>query len=61
VSRFERGRRLVEAILGLLASSHSIEDVLKAWPCLEEDDILASLSRAAWRTHEVEIRCCTRT
>lgn len=43
-----RGMRVtVSAILGLLASGHSIERVLEAYPYLEREDILQSLSYAA--------------
>jgi len=51
-----RGLRVtVGTILGLLASGYSNDDVLKAYPYLEKDDILAALSYAAWRTQEVDI------
>ncbi len=51
-----RGLRVtVGTIVGLLASGHSNEDILKAYPYLEKDDILAALSYAAWRTQEVDI------
>ncbi len=51
-----RGMRVtVGAIVGQLASGHSIERVLEAYPYLERDDVLAALSYAAWRAEEVEL------
>lgn len=51
-----RGMRVtVGAIVGLLASGHSIEGVLEFYPYLEREDILAALSYAAWRSEEVEL------
>lgn len=40
-----RGLRItVDTVLGLLASGHSEEDILAAYPYLEAEDIRASLS-----------------
>ncbi len=51
-----RGMRVtVGMIVGLLASGHSNEEVLKAYPYLEKDDIQAALSYAAWRAEEVDL------
>ncbi len=51
-----RGLRVtVGTVLGLLASGHSRDEILKAYPYLEKDDIQAALSYAAWRTEEVEL------
>jgi uncharacterized protein (DUF433 family) len=51
-----RGMRVtVGTILGLLASGHSSEQILKAYPYLEKADIQAALSYAAWRTEEAEL------
>ena len=51
-----RGMRVtVSTILGLLASGHSHDQVLEAYPYLEKDDIQAALSYAAWRTEEAEL------
>jgi uncharacterized protein (DUF433 family) len=51
-----RGLRVtVGTILGLLASGHSSEEILKAYPYLESEDIRAALSYAAWRAEEVEL------
>jgi uncharacterized protein (DUF433 family) len=45
----------VGTIVGLLASGHSHEEILKEYPYLEGDDIQAALSYAAWRSEEVEV------
>jgi uncharacterized protein (DUF433 family) len=51
-----RGFRVtVGTIVGLLASGHSHEEILKEYPYLEGDDIQAALSYAAWRSEEVEV------
>ena len=45
-----RGMRVtVGTILGLLASGHSTDDILRAYPYLEREDVQAALSFAAWR------------
>jgi uncharacterized protein (DUF433 family) len=50
-----RGLRLtVGTILGLLASRHSRERILEAYPYLEAEDIDAALAYAAWRLEERE-------
>jgi len=50
-----RGLRLtVGTILGLLASGHSRERVLQAYPYLEPEDVDAALAYAAWRMEERE-------
>ena len=51
-----RGTRVtVGTIVGLLAVGRSSEEILHAYPYLEEADILAALAYAAWRTQEVEL------
>jgi uncharacterized protein (DUF433 family) len=51
-----RGLRVTVAmILGLLAAGRSREEVLKAYPYLESEDIDQSLAYAAWRVEEREI------
>jgi len=51
-----RGMRVtVGTILGLLASGHDVEEILRAYPYLEREDIQAALAYAAWRTEEVEL------
>jgi len=50
-----RGLRVtVGTILGLLASGHSRERILQAYPYLEADDIDEVLAYAAWRMEERE-------
>lgn len=51
-----RGLRVtVGTVVGLLASGHSIDDILGEYPYLERDDIRASLAYAAWRVEEAEL------
>jgi uncharacterized protein (DUF433 family) len=51
-----RGMRVtVGTIVGLVASGYSTEDILKAYPYLEAEDIREALAYAAWRVEEVEL------
>jgi uncharacterized protein (DUF433 family) len=51
-----RGMRVtVGTLVGLIAAGHSIRDLLKAYPYLEEEDIRESLAYAAWRAEEIEL------
>ena len=51
-----RGLRVtVGMILGLLAARRSREEVLKAYPYLEPEDLDESLAYAAWRVDEREV------
>ena len=51
-----RGLRVtVGSILGLLAAGQTAEDILKAYPYLEPEDIRAALAYAAWRTEEIDL------
>ena len=55
-----RGLRVtVGSILTLLASGNSTEEILKAYPYLEADDIREALEYAAWRSSEYEIELHT--
>jgi uncharacterized protein (DUF433 family) len=46
-----RGLRMtVGTVIGLLASGLSAEDVLKMYPYLQHEDVIAALSYAAWRS-----------
>ena len=45
----------VGAILGLLAAGRSPEEILRAYPYLEREDIDASLAYVAWRLEEREV------
>jgi uncharacterized protein (DUF433 family) len=50
-----RGMRVtVGMILGLLAAQRSREEILKAYPYLEAEDIDQALAYAAWRMEERE-------
>ena len=54
--RCTRGTRVtVGAAVGLLAAGHSLTEVLKAHPCLEEEDLREALAYAAWRAEETEV------
>jgi uncharacterized protein (DUF433 family) len=51
-----RGLRVtVGTIVGLLASGHSREEILKLYPYLEPEDIDEALAYAAWRVEEAEV------
>jgi uncharacterized protein (DUF433 family) len=38
-----------------MASGHSTEEILRAYPYLEQDDLREALAYAAWRVEEVEV------
>ena len=51
-----RGMRVtVGMIVGLIAEGHSFEEILRAYPYLEEEDLRESLRYAAWRVEEIEV------
>ncbi len=51
-----RGMRItVGTIVGLVASGYSFEEILDAYPYLEEEDIRQALAYAAWRSEEMEL------
>jgi len=51
-----RGLRVtVGTVVGLLASGHSREEILKLYPYLESEDIDEALAYAAWRVEEAEL------
>lgn len=51
-----RGLRVtVGTVVGLLAAGHSEDEILRAYPYLERDDIREALSYAAWRVEEIEV------
>lgn len=51
-----RGMRVtVGTMLRLLASGYTSEDVLKMYPYLKAEDILAALQFATWRNEEIEV------
>jgi len=50
-----RGLRVtVGTVIGLLAAGRSTEEILKAYPYLEHEDIQQALTYAAWRVEEFE-------
>ena len=51
-----RGMRVtVGMIVGLVASGHTMSEILAAYPYVKEEDIRQALSYAAWRVEEFEI------
>jgi len=55
-----RGLRMtVGTIIGLLASGLTTDEILKMYPYLALEDILAALSYAAWRSEEIEVPLAT--
>ncbi|MBH8551733.1 DUF433 domain-containing protein [Nostocaceae cyanobacterium CENA357] len=48
-------RVTVGMIVGLMAARHTPEDILKAYPYLEREDIYEALAYAAWRVEEIEV------
>lgn len=51
-----RGLRVtVGTVVGLMASGYSPDDILKAYPYLELEDIYEALAYAAWRVEEIEV------
>jgi len=51
-----RGMRMtVGTIIGLVATGVSFAEILELYPYLEEADIKAALSYAAWRVQEREL------
>ena len=51
-----RGTRVtVGTIAGLVASGAGFQEILTLYPYLEDDDLRAALSYAAWRVEEREV------
>jgi uncharacterized protein (DUF433 family) len=51
-----RGMRVtVGTLVGLMASGRTEDEILKAYPYLELEDLRQALSYAAWRAEEVEV------
>lgn len=51
-----RGMRItVGTVVGLLAAGNTEEEVLKAYPYLEKEDLREALTYAAWRVQEIEV------
>ena len=55
-----RGMRVtVGTIVGLIAAKRSRDEILKAYPYLEDEDLSQALAYAAWRVEEVEVPIAT--
>jgi uncharacterized protein (DUF433 family) len=55
-----RGLRVtVGTIVGLIAVGRSQEEILRAYPYLEPDDVRAALAYAAWRSEERDLPLAT--
>lgn len=51
-----RGMRVtVGTIVGLLGAGRSVDEILRAYPYLEKEDVQAALVYAAWRSEEIEL------
>ena len=51
-----RGMRVtVGTLVGLMASGRTEDEILKAYPYLELEDLRQALAYAAWRAEEVEV------
>jgi len=51
-----RGMRMtVGTVVGLLAAGRTEEEILKAYPYLEKEDLREALAYAAWRAEEIEV------
>jgi uncharacterized protein (DUF433 family) len=51
-----RGMRVtVGTIVGLVAAGHTTDEILKAYPYLETDDIRQALEYATWRVEEQDV------
>jgi uncharacterized protein (DUF433 family) len=48
-------RVTVGTVVGLLAAGRSQEEILRAYPYLEPEDIRTALGYAAWRAQEFEV------
>ncbi len=48
-------RVTVGAIVGLLATGQTHDEILAAYPYIEREDIQAALAFAAWRSEEVDL------
>jgi uncharacterized protein (DUF433 family) len=48
-------RVTVGTVIGLLASGHSVYDILQAYPYLDKEDVQTALAYVAWRVEEVEL------
>ena len=53
--RIKGTRVTVGAILGALAVGHTVDEVLRDFPYIQREDVLAALQYAAWRAQEGEV------
>lgn len=52
-----RGMRVtVRTVVGLVATGHTRDEILREYSYLETEDISEALSYAAWRAQEIEVR-----
>jgi uncharacterized protein (DUF433 family) len=49
----------VGTLVGLLAAGHTGDEILRAYPYLEAEDIRQALAYAAWRSEERELQLVT--
>jgi uncharacterized protein (DUF433 family) len=50
-----RMRVTVGMVVGLVAAGHDFNEILAAYPYLENEDIRQALTYAAWRVEEIEV------
>ena len=51
-----RGLRVtVGTVVGLVASGHSQDEIIRLYPYLTADDVCEALAYAAWRVEEMEV------
>lgn len=51
-----RGMRVtVGMIIGLIAAGRTTDEILRAYPYLEAEDLREALAYAAWRTEEADV------
>jgi uncharacterized protein (DUF433 family) len=51
-----RGMRVtVGMIVGLIATGHTKEEIIKLYPYVEPEDIDEALAYAAWRVEEIDV------
>ena len=55
-----RGMRVtVGTVVGLVAAGRSVDEILRAYPYLEPDDVREALSYAAWLANAAELPLAT--
>ncbi len=51
-----RGMRVTAGVIvGMIAASRTIEEILRLYPYLEREDVVQALEYAAWRSEEREV------